>query len=197
MKTVTVITGTGIPLKRSDVDTDQIIPAEWLKQVERTGFEKGLFSEWRDEREFVLNQEQYSGANILIGGLNFGTGSSREHAVWAIQQYGFDAVISPRFADIFRNNCTKNGLVPVTVSAEFNAQLMAAVQADPTLELTIDVERLTVEAPAIGLETTFPLDPAVQERFLEGLDDIGLTLRHESDIDEFEAARKPWMPAQA
>ena len=145
----------------------------------------------------MLNQEQYSGANILIGGLNFGTGSSREHAVWAIQQYGFDAVISPRFADIFRNNCTKNGLVPVTVSAECNAQLMAAVQADPTLELTIDVERLTVEAPAIGLETTFPLDPAVQERFLEGLDDIGLTLRHESDIDGFEAARKPWMPAQA
>jgi 3-isopropylmalate/(R)-2-methylmalate dehydratase small subunit len=197
MKAVRIVSGTAVPLDRTDVDTDQIIPSDWLKRVERTGFEKGLFSEWRDDREFVLNQEQYTGANILIGGLNFGTGSSREHAVWAIQQYGFDAVVSPRFADIFRNNCTKNGLVPVTVSDEFNAKLMAAVQADPTLEITIDVERLTVEAPAIGLETTFPLDSAVQERFLEGLDDIGLTLRHESDIDSFEAGRKPWMPAQA
>ena len=145
----------------------------------------------------MLNQEQYSGANILIGGLNFGTGSSREHAVWAIQQYGFDAVISPRFADIFRNNCTKNGLVPVTVSDEVNEQLMRAVEADPTLEITIDVERLTVEAPAIGLETTFPLSEAIQERFLEGLDDIGLTMRFATDIDEYETTRKPWMPAQA
>ena len=145
----------------------------------------------------MLNQEQYSGATILIGGLNFGTGSSREHAVWAIQQYGFDAVISPRFADIFRNNCTKNGLVPVTVSDEVNEQLMRAVEADPTLEITIDVERLTVEAPAIGLETTFPLSEAIQERFLEGLDDIGLTMRFATDIDEYETTRKPWMPAQA
>jgi len=197
MKAVRIVSGTAVPLDRTDVDTDQIIPSDWLKRVERTGFEKGLFSEWRDDRDFVLNQEQYAGANILIGGLNFGTGSSREHAVWAIQQYGFDAVISPRFADIFRNNCTKNGLVPVTVSAEVNAQLMAAVQDDPTLEITIDVERLTIEAPAIGLESTFPLDASIQERFLEGLDDIGLTLRYESDIDEYETGRKPWMPAQA
>ena len=197
MKAVRIVSGTAVPLDRTDVDTDQIIPSDWLKRVERTGFEKGLFSEWRDDRDFVLNQEQYAGANILIGGLNFGTGSSREHAVWAIQQYGFDAVISPRFADIFRNNCTKNGLVPVTVSAEVNAQLMAAVQDDPTLEITIDVERLTIEAPAIGLESTFPLDASIQERFLEGLDAIGLTLRYESDIDEYETGRKPWMPAQA
>ncbi len=196
MKAVRIVQGTAVPLDRTDVDTDQIIPSDWLKRVERTGFEKGLFSEWRDDRDFVLNQEQYAGANILIGGLNFGTGSSREHAVWAIQQYGFDAVISPRFADIFRNNCTKNGLVPVTVSAEVNEQLMRAVEADPTLEITIDVERLTVEAPAIDLETTFPLDAAIQERFLEGLDDIGLTLRYETDIDEYETGRKPWMPAQ-
>ena len=133
MKAVRIVQGTAVPLDRTDVDTDQIIPSDWLKRVERTGFEKGLFSEWRDDRDFVLNQEQYSGANILIGGLNFGTGSSREHAVWAIQQYGFDAVISPRFADIFRNNCTKNGLVPVTVSDEVNEQLMRAVEADPTL----------------------------------------------------------------
>ena len=196
MKAVRIVQGTAVPLDRTDVDTDQIIPSDWLKRVERTGFEKGLFSEWRDDRDFVLNQEQYAGANILIGGLNFGTGSSREHAVWAIQQYGFDAVISPRFADIFRNNCTKNGLVPVTVSAEVNEQLMRAVEADPTLEIMIDVERLTVEAPAIDLETTFPLDAAIQERFLEGLDDIGLTLRYETDIDEYETGRKPWMPAQ-
>ena len=197
MKAVRIVQGTAVPLDRTDVDTDQIIPSDWLKRVERTGFEKGLFSEWRDDRDFVLNQEQYSGANILIGGQNFGTGSSREHAVWAIQQYGFDAVISPRFADIFRNNCTKNGLVPVTVSDEVNEQLMRAVEADPTLEITIDVERLTVEAPAIGLETTFPLSEAIQERFLEGLDDIGLTMRFTTDIDEYETTRKPWMPAQA
>lgn len=197
MKAVRIVQGTAVPLDRTDVDTDQIIPSDWLKRVERTGFEKGLFSEWRDDRDFVLNQEQYSSANILIGGLNFGTGSSREHAVWAIQQYGFDAVISPRFADIFRNNCTKNGLVPVTVSDEVNEQLMRAVEADPTLEITIDVERLTVEAPAIGLETTFPLSEAIQERFLEGLDDIGLTMRFATDIDEYETTRKPWMPAQA
>lgn len=197
MKAVRIVQGTAVPLDRTDVDTDQIIPSDWLKRVERTGFEKGLFSEWRDDRDFVLNQEQYAGATILIGGLNFGTGSSREHAVWAIQQYGFDAVISPRFADIFRNNCTKNGLVPVTVSAEVNEQLMRAVEADPSLEIIVDVERLTVEAPAIGLEATFPLDAAIQERFLEGLDDIGLTLRYEPDIDEYETGRKPWMPAQA
>ena len=197
MKAVRIVQGTAVPLDRTDVDTDQIIPSDWLKRVERTGFEKGLFSEWRDDRDFVLNQEQYAGANILIGGLNFGTGSSREHAVWAIQQYGFDAVISPRFADIFRNNCTKNGLVPVTVSAEVNEQLMRAVEADPTLEITIDVERLTVEAPANVIETAFLLDAAIQERFLEGLDDIGLTLRYETDIDEYEMGRRPWMPAQS
>jgi 3-isopropylmalate/(R)-2-methylmalate dehydratase small subunit len=194
MKAVRIVTGTAVPLDRTDVDTDQIIPSDWLKRVERTGFEKGLFSEWRDDRDFVLNQEQYAGANILVAGMNFGTGSSREHAVWAIQQYGFEAVISPRFADIFRNNCTKNGLVPVTVDADFNATLMAAVTADPDLEITIDVERLTVEAPAAGLETTFPLDPSTQDRFLEGLDDIGLTLRYADDISEYESARRPWMP---
>jgi len=195
MKAVRIVSGTAVPLDRTDVDTDQIIPSDWLKRVERTGFEKGLFSEWRDDRNFVLNQEQYAGANILLGGINFGTGSSREHAVWAIQQYGFDAVISPRFADIFRNNCTKNGLVPAAVDADFSAALMRAVEADPTLEITIDVERLTVEAPAVGLETTFPLDAATQERFLEGLDDISITMRVAGDIDEFEARRRSWMPA--
>jgi len=195
MKAVRIVSGTAVPLDRTDVDTDQIIPSDWLKRVERTGFDKGLFSEWRDDRNFVLNQEQYAGASILLGGINFGTGSSREHAVWAIQQYGFGAVISPRFGDIFRNNCTKNGLVPAAVDAEFSATLMRAVQADPTLEITVDVERLTVEAPAVGLETTFPLDAATQERFLQGLDDIGITMRVAGEIDEFETRRRSWMPA--
>ena len=194
MEAVRIVTGTAVPLDRSDVDTDQIIPSDWLKQVERTGFEKGLFSEWRDDRDFVLNQEQYAGASILIGGANFGTGSSREHAVWAIQQYGFQAVISPRFGDIFRNNSTKNGLIPVVVSPEVGEQLMRAVEADPSLEITIDVERRTLEAPAIGLDVSFPLDDSTQHRFLEGLDDIGLTLQHTDDIGEYEAQRAGWLP---
>src|SRR6478672_9476463 len=186
MEAVRIVSGTAVPLDRSDVDTDQIIPSDWLKRVERTGFEKGLFSEWRDDRDFVLNQEQYVGATILIGGPNFGTGSSREHAVWAIQQYGFQAVISPRFGDIFRNNSTKNGLVPVVVSAEVGEQLLRAVEADPTLEITIDVMLRTLEVPAIDLTVDFPLDDSVQHRFLEGLDDIGLTLQHTDDIGEYE-----------
>ena len=194
MKSVRIITGRGVPLRRSDVDTDQIIPAEWLKRVERTGFGKGLFASWRDDRSFVLNDERFVGASILIGGPNFGTGSSREHAVWAIMDYGFEAVISPRFADIFRNNCTKNGLVPVQVSGEVGAQLLAAIEADPSLEIVIDLERLTVSAPAIGLDTTFPLDAATQERYLEGLDDVGITLRNESAIADFEAQRPDWLP---
>src|SRR3954464_2835572 len=151
MDPIRVITGTAVPLDRSDVDTDQIIPSDWLKRVERTGFGKGLFSEWRDAPDFVFNEEGYAGATILVAGPNFGTGSSREHAVWALQDYGFKAVICPRFADIFRNNCTKTGLLPVTVDGDTGAQLLAAVKADPTLEITIDVERKTVEAPAAGI----------------------------------------------
>jgi 3-isopropylmalate/(R)-2-methylmalate dehydratase small subunit len=194
MKAVRIVSGRAVPLERSDVDTDQIIPSDWLKRVERTGFGKGLFSEWRDDRDFVLNDERYAGANILVAGPNFGTGSSREHAVWAIMDYGFDVVISPRFADIFRNNCTKNGLVPAQVPAEFGEQLLAAIKADPGLEITVDVERRTVSAPAVGLEAEFPLDPATQERFLEGLDDIGISLRHESEITAYETTRPAWMP---
>jgi 3-isopropylmalate/(R)-2-methylmalate dehydratase small subunit len=197
MKAVRIVSGRAVPLDRSDVDTDQIIPSDWLKQVERTGFEKGLFSEWRETPGFVLNDERFAGANILIAGPNFGTGSSREHAVWAIQQYGFDAVISPRFADIFRNNCTKNGLVPVQVPAEVGEQLLAAVAADPGLDITVDLERLLLEVPALGLSVPFPMDPSTQERFLEGLDDIGLTLRHEADITAFEAGRPEWLPTTA
>src|SRR5262245_60728887 len=156
MQAVHIVQGTAVPLDRSDVDTDQIIPAEWLKRVERTGFGKGLFASWRDDRAFVLNDERFVGATILLAGPNFGTGSSREHAVWAIMDYGFQAVISPRFADIFRNNCTKNGLVPVVVPPDVAEQLLRAVEADPGLELVVDVDRRTLAAPALGLEIDFP-----------------------------------------
>ena len=188
MEPVRIVSGTAVPLDRSDVDTDQIIPSDWLKKVERTGFGKGLFSEWRDERDFVLNRPEHAGATILIAGPNFGTGSSREHAVWALMDYGFAAVISPRFGDIFRNNCTKAGLLPVQVSAEAGRALLDAVAADPGLELTIDVERLTVSAPSAGIEADFPLDPFTQHRLLNGLDDIGLTLQHEASIEAYERA---------
>ena len=174
MEPVHIINGRGVPLDRSDVDTDQIIPSDWLKRVERTGFEKGLFAEWRDDRDFVLNQEQHLGANILVAGTNFGTGSSREHAVWAIQQYGFEAVISPRFGDIFRNNATKNGLVPVQVSPETGERLLNAIAADPALEIVIDVELRTLEVPSLDLVESFPLDDSTQHKFLHGLDDIAL-----------------------
>jgi 3-isopropylmalate/(R)-2-methylmalate dehydratase small subunit len=194
MKPVRVVTGTAVPLDRSDVDTDQIIPSDWLKRVERTGFGAGLFAEWRDAKDFVLNQPQYAGATILVAGANFGTGSSREHAVWALEDYGFEAVVSPRFADIFRNNCTKVGLVPVQVEAEVSAALLRAVEADPTLEITIDIERRTVAAPAAGIEAGFPLDDFTRERFLEGLDDIGLTLRHADAVSAYEAARPGYLP---
>ena len=197
MDPVRTITGRGVPLDRSDVDTDQIIPSDWLKRVERTGFEAGLFSEWRDDPTFVLNQDAYRGANVLVAGENFGTGSSREHAVWAIQQYGFDAVVSPRFGDIFRNNATKNGLVPVQVSPEVGRTLIEALEADPTLELTVDVERRVLEAPAIGLVAEFPLDDAIVHRFVNGLDDIGLTLQHEAEITAYESRRPAWMPTSA
>jgi len=195
MEAVRVVSGTAVPLDRSDVDTDQIIPSDWLKQVERTGFGKGLFSEWRDERDFVLNRPEYAGATILVAGPNFGTGSSREHAVWALMDYGFKAVISPRFGDIFRNNCTKAGLVPVQVEAPFGEELLAAIQQDPSLEITVDVERLVVSAPAAGLESSFPLDAFTQHRLVEGLDDIGLTLRHGDDIAAHEANRPGWLPS--
>ena len=197
MRPVQVVTGRAVPLDRSDVDTDQIIPSDWLKRVERTGFGAGLFSEWRDDRDFVLNDQRFAGATILVAGANFGTGSSREHAVWALMDYGFEAVVSPRFADIFRNNCTKQGLLPVQVDAELGLQLLRAVEADPGLELTIDVARGTIEAPAAGLAGTFPLDEFTRERLLNGWDDIGLTLRHEDDIGRYEQARARWMPTAA
>ena len=195
MNPITIITGTAVPLDRSDVDTDQIIPSDWLKRVERTGFGAGLFSEWRDDRDFVLNHEKHQHANLLVAGPNFGTGSSREHAVWALTDYGFEAVISPRFADIFRNNATKQGLLPVQVSPEVGRALMDAIHADHELEITIDVARGTLEVPAIGLETTFPLDEFTRERILNGWDDIGLSLRHEDEIVAYESTRPAFKPS--
>ena len=197
MKPVRSITATALPLDRSDVDTDQIIPSDWLKRVERTGFEQGLFSEWREDPDFVLNDPRFADARILVAGPNLGTGSSREHAVWAIQQYGFEAVISPRFGDIFRNNATKNGLVPVQMNEDLAHTLLDAVTDNPSIEITVDVEKLTVSAPAAGVSTAFPLDFAVQHRLLNGLDDSSLTLAHTDAIDTFEAARPAWMPSLA
>lgn len=194
MKAVRVISGTGVPLRRADVDTDQIIPAEWLKRVERTGFEKGLFSTWRDDRSFVLNDERFAGATVLVAGPAFGVGSSREHAVWALQQYGFDAVIAPSFSDIFRNNCTKNGLPPVQLPEATVEAIWDAIDADPQTEIVVDMERLAVEVPAAGIDEPFPLDAATQHRFLEGLDDIGITLGHAAAIADHEQHRRPaWM----
>ena len=192
MKAVRVISGRGVPLKRSDVDTDQIIPAEWLKRVERTGFEKGLFSTWRDDRDFVLNDERYAGASILVAGKSFGVGSSREHAVWAIQQGGFNAVIAPSFSDIFRNNCGKNGLIAVVLSEEIVNKLWQIIENDSTTEITVDVERLVVEVASTGLCETFEMNPDTQNRFLNGLDDISISLQHSDEISRFETSRPAW-----
>jgi len=193
MKSVQVLTGRGVPLKRSDVDTDQIIPADWLKRVERTGFEAGLFSTWRDDRNFVLNDERYSGASILVAGPSFGVGSSREHAVWAIQQYGFDAVIAPSFSDIFRNNCTKNGLAPVILPQAAVEKLWELIEADANTEIVVDMEKLLVEVPSAGFKESFPMDAPTQHRFLNGLDDIGITMTHAAEIDSFEKTRPNWL----
>jgi 3-isopropylmalate/(R)-2-methylmalate dehydratase small subunit len=197
MEPIRIVHGTAVPLDRSDVDTDQIIPSEWLKRVERTGFGAGLFAEWRADPDFVLNRAHHAGANILVAAHNFGTGSSREHAVWALQDHGFEAVVSPRFADIFRNNCTKAGLLPVQVDDEVGRRLLQAVEADPALEITIDVDSRTLRAPAAGVDTTFPLDDFTRWRFMEGLDDIGLTLRHEEAITAYESTRPARLPTVA
>jgi 3-isopropylmalate/(R)-2-methylmalate dehydratase small subunit len=195
MKAVRVLTGTALPLRRSDVDTDQIIPAEWLKRVERTGFGAGLFATWRDDRDFVLNDERYAQASLMIAGSGFGIGSSREHAVWAILDYGFNAVIAPSFSDIFRNNCTKNGLVPVELPEAVVNRMQDAIEVDPTIEVVVDMERRVVEVPSLGLTESFPMDASTQNRFLEGLDDIGITLTHADSVAAYERTRPAWMPA--
>jgi len=194
MDPVIKVTGRAVPLERADVDTDQIIPASWLKRIERTGFGEGLFSAWRANPDFVLNRPEYSGARVLLAGPNFGSGSSREHAAWALQDYGFAAVISPRFADIFRGNSLKIGLLPVELPAETVEKLMAAVTADPTVEITVDLESRTVSAPAAGIEAGFEIDDFTRYRLMNGLDDIGLTLQQADAIDAYEPTRAEWMP---
>jgi 3-isopropylmalate/(R)-2-methylmalate dehydratase small subunit len=194
MEPVRQITGTALPLGRSDVDTDQIIPSDWLKRVERTGFGAGLFSEWRDDPEFVMNNPAYASATVLLAGPNFGVGSSREHAVWALQDYGFAAIVSPRFGDIFRNNSLKGGLLPIVVEEQLIETIEAAVKADPTTVIEIDVAERSLRVPSLDISVSFPLDDFTQWRLLEGLDDIGITLRHEADITEFERDRPDYKP---
>ena len=196
MKAVRVHTGTAVPLTRSDVDTDQIIPSDWLKRVERTGFGEGLFSEWRESSDFVLNRPTYQGPDVrvLVAGPNFGCGSSREHAVWALQDYGFEAVIAPRFGDIFRNNAYKGGLVPVVLPEAVVRRILDALEDDPTIEVVVDVVDRRVAVPALDLDEPFELDDHVHHRLTHGLDDIGLTLRHDAAIGAHEAARPTWLP---
>ena len=193
MEPVKTITGVAVPLDRSDVDTDQIIPAVWLKRVERTGFGPFLFEAWRKDPDFILNDTRYDGASILLAGPNFGCGSSREHAPWAIEDHGFKAVIAPSFADIFRNNCLKIGLLPIELREESVRALMDASLDDPETRIEIDLDRLTVRAP--GLDETFDMEQFTRWRLMEGLDDIGLTLRHTDAIGAFESSRPAWLPS--
>ncbi|WP_344964287.1 3-isopropylmalate dehydratase small subunit [Streptomyces thioluteus] len=193
MEAFTAHTGRAVPLRRSNVDTDQIIPAHWLKKVTRDGFEDGLFEAWRRDPEFVLNRPERAGASVLVAGPDFGTGSSREHAVWALQNYGFRAVVSSRFADIFRGNSLKNGLLTVVLPQETVERLWELTEADPTAEVTVDLVAREVRAGAIT--AGFDLDENARWRLLEGLDDIGLTLRHEADIAVFEARRPGFKPS--
>jgi 3-isopropylmalate/(R)-2-methylmalate dehydratase small subunit len=186
-------TGTALPLRRSNVDTDQIIPAVYLKRVTRTGFEDGLFAAWRKDPEFIINRPEYSGVSILVAGPDFGTGSSREHAVWALMDYGFKVVLSSRFADIFRGNSGKAGLLAAQVDQEFVEKLWAAIEADPGLEVTVDLEAREVRAG--DLVAPFQIDDYTRWRLLEGLDDIGITLSHEDDIEAYESGRPSWKPA--
>ena len=192
MEPVRVVRGTALPVDRSDVDTDQIVPAEHLKRIERTGFGPFLFEEWRKDPDFVINDPRYAGASIMLAGANFGCGSSREHAPWAIEDAGFKAVIAPSFADIFRNNCTKIGLVPVELPDESVRALMDAALDDPATRIVVDLDARTVSAP--GLDEVFEIDDFTRWRLLEGLDEIGLTLRKEEKITAFEAARPSWLP---
>ncbi|MEE4540822.1 3-isopropylmalate dehydratase small subunit [Streptomyces sp. V4-01] len=196
MEAFTTHTGRAVPLRRGNVDTDQIIPAHWLKKVTRNGFEDGLFEAWRKDETFVLNAPERAGATVLVAGPDFGTGSSREHAVWALQNYGFQAVISSRFADIFRGNSLKNGLLTVVLPQETVERLWKLTEADPTAEITVDLvaREVRAEAPDGPLTAPFELDDNARWRLLEGLDDISLTLANEADISAFEALRPSFKP---
>ena len=193
MKVVRRVTGRAMPLDRADVDTDQIIPAHWLKRVERTGYGAGLFEAWRRDPAFVMNDPRYWGATILVACANFGSGSSREHAVWALEEAGFRAVIAPSLADIFRANCLKSGLVPVELDANAVTTLLRLVEHDPRAEVTVDVEARTVVAP--GVRASFVLDDHARMRLLEGLDDIAVTLAHADEITKYESTRATWLPS--
>ena len=194
MEPVRRVVGRALPLGRADVDTDQIIPSHWLKRIERTGYAAGLFEAWRKDPSFVMNDARYKGASILLAGHNFGSGSSREHAAWSLLEAGFKAVIAPRFADIFKSNALRNGLVPVELPEQTVTKLLRAVEKDPQLAISIDVERKLVLAPAAGVTEPFPLDDHAQHRLVNGLDEIALTLRHETDIAAYEARRPAWLP---
>jgi len=194
MEPVRRVVGRALPLGRADVDTDQIIPSHWLKRIERTGYAAGLFEAWRKDPSFVMNDARYNGASILLAGHNFGSGSSREHAAWSLLEAGFKAVIAPRFADIFKSNALRNGLVPVELPEQTVTKLLRAVEKDPQLAISIDVERKLVLAPAAGVTEPFPLDDHAQHRLVNGLDEIALTLRHETDIAAYEARRPAWLP---
>jgi 3-isopropylmalate/(R)-2-methylmalate dehydratase small subunit len=193
MEKFTVHTGRAVPLRASNVDTDQIIPAVYLKRVARIGFEDGLFAAWRaNDPDFVLNKPEYSGGSVLVAGPDFGTGSSREHAVWALQDYGFKAVLAPRFGDIFRGNSLKGGLLTVLLPQEVIERLWALSEADPATGITVDLVEREVRAP--GVTEPFELDDYTRWRLMEGLDDIALTLRRTDDIDAYEQRRKSWLP---
>jgi len=193
MDKVALITGMGVPLRRSNVDTDQIIPAKFLKRVTKTGYDDALFSAWRDDPEFVLNQEPYTRGQVLVAGPDFGTGSSREHAVWALRDYGFQAVISSRFGDIFRSNSGKQGLVTAVVPEPVVEAIWAEIEAHPGLDVTVDLEAREVRCGSA--QSAFDIDDYTRWRLMEGLDDIALTLQHADAIDAFEASRDSWRPA--
>jgi 3-isopropylmalate/(R)-2-methylmalate dehydratase small subunit len=189
---VSSITGIGVPLRRANVDTDQIIPAEFLKRVTKTGFDDALFERWRQDPDFILNTEPFSRGTVLVAGMDFGTGSSREHAVWALRDYGFRAVVAPRFGDIFRGNSGKQGLLTAVVPEDIVERIWAELDANPGTEVTVDLEARTVTSGDVT--SAFEIDDYTRWRLMEGLDDIGLTMRHESDIDGFESRRESWRP---
>ena len=194
MKPVRTVIGRALPIDRDDIDTDQIIPAHWLRRTERTGYAAGLFEAWRRDPAFPLNEARYAGAVVLVAGANFGCGSSREHAAWAIAEYGFGAVVASSFADIFRANAAANGLVPVALPGAAITRIMRAVQDDPSTEIRVDVVNAAVDVPALELHMPFALDADTRTRLVDGLDDIDLTLRRENAITAYEANRPAWLP---
>jgi 3-isopropylmalate/(R)-2-methylmalate dehydratase small subunit len=192
MEPVKKVSGKALPLGFSDVDTDQIVPSDALKRIERTGFGRFLFSEWREDPDFVMNRPEHEDAVVLLAGENFGCGSSREHAPWALQDYGFGAIIAPSFADIFRNNCAKIGLLAIQLPEEMVQKLFDAVSRDPEAKITVDLEERTVTGP--GIQASFEMDDFTRYRLLNGLDDIGLTLTHDADLETFERSRPSYLP---